>query len=125
MAKWVQHKLGGERYELVERDNHDYAWRARCTAPGYGNYFLYLPKSEYVEVPAPEVWTDITSDCVTCNLYSEPHGSVLENRVYVIARIDRGYRLRKIPICTGDGPGHEPIKQWAFIVEKREGPVTR
>jgi hypothetical protein len=117
-TQYVQHKSGtGEKWKVYDESYLNWF----CLPLKIGEEGRhYLPKSEYVEVPAPEVWTDVTAECVTCNSLSTPHGSVLEDKSFVIARIERGYRLRKVPICTGNGPGHEPTKQWAFIVEQRK-----
>ena len=97
--QYVCHISGqGEKWQVNHVGSYDYQ------VQGCGNIH-YLPKSEYRLCPAPEVWLDVTESF-------DPKDD------YAIT-INPGYRLRKVPICTGDGYKHEPTKQWAFIVEKK------
>ena len=111
MSRYVQHQSGmGEKWE-VDADA-GIAWR--INAKGCDTMYYYLPKSEYLEVPAPDRWVDVTADCEPIPSEDDiaHHGHVILSKL--------GYRLRKVPICTGNGAGHEATKQWAFIVERRE-----
>ena len=102
MTRYVQHKSGiGEKWEV--RNECAITWD--CT--GADTYALYLPKSEYVEVPAPDRWVDVTAEC-----------EVQANGVFTDGLYHRGqsltyrdYRLRKVQ--------HGQFG-WAFIVERKE-----
>jgi hypothetical protein len=59
MTKWVAHKSGqGEKGEVLAEQIS--VWVIDCTPT-----WLHLPKSEYVEVSAPEAWKDVTDQCAT------------------------------------------------------------
>ena len=125
MTRYVQHKSGiGEKWEV--RNECAITWD--CT--GADTYALYLPKSEYVEVPAPptvpapDLWVDITAACGeimdgpnrTTILYeqTETMGK------YDVATIRDGYRLRKVRALIEGGQVGSAEYHWAFIVERRE-----
>ena len=120
MTRYVQHQSGAGQMWEVRLSISD-AWQCYDMAT---NNVYFLPKSEYVEVPAPDRWVDITAACGeimdgpnrTTILYeqTETMGK------YDVATIRGDYRLRKVPICTGNGADHEATKQWAFIVERKE-----
>ena len=53
-VRYVQHKSGiGEIWEMVEWIR-DYEWKVMAKMDKVD--YHYLPKSEYIEVPAPEQW---------------------------------------------------------------------
>jgi hypothetical protein len=117
--KYVQHKSGqGEKWKVYEESYLN--WFCMPLKPSEEGRH-YLPKSEYLEVPAPEVWKDVTSECETFE--DDAFNGLSHKRVsrYQTTRWGDGfYRLRKVPICTGNGPGHKVTEQWAFIVEKKQ-----
>ena len=113
MTRYVQHKSGiGEKWEV--RNECAITWD--CT--GADNYALYLPKSEYVEVPAPDRWVDVTADCEPIPSEDDiaHHGHVIISKL--------GYRLRRLRLFDHgqhqDGTAFQPVEQWAFIVERKE-----
>ena len=115
MTRYVQHKSGQGRIFRVDEDNMG-CWEIYVSDL---EQHCWVPKSEYVvvspPVPAPDRWVDVTESChlgadALCAWHN--HNCVLT--------VLSGYRLRKVPICTGNGAGHEATKQWAFIVERRE-----
>lgn len=118
MSKYVQHKSGqGEKWAVSEGGVT--CWFVR-DAYGYRNSFS-LPKSEFIEVPAPEVWTDVTAECECDRLQDD-----ITHLEKVILK-QNGYRLRKVRLYTAN-PGLGSIngvpcigkERHAFIVEKRE-----
>ena len=114
--RYVQHISGqGEKFELGE-SSYDYKemWILEKRHDGLRPC---VPKSEYVLCEKPEVWIDITAECLAEKTCGTPHAQVLEDKQHVIAHVDRGYRLRKVQLYKR-AVGLDP--QWAFIVEKRE-----
>ena len=84
----------------------------------------YLPKSEYVEVPAPERWEDVTAQCVIDD-YENRVGafwSIIHaadgngNGPNVMAKLNEGYRIRKVNIET------RLSMETAFIIERKVNP---
>ena len=56
--RYVQHKSGiGEKWEVCSDTLN--TWTVRSTESGLGVFTI--PKSEYIEVPAPEQWELITA----------------------------------------------------------------
>ena len=111
MAKWVAHKSGqGEKWK-VESAEEDTWYIKRET------FNLWLPQSEYVEVPAPEVWVDVTEECEAKTFHAYSDGLYHKGRA-----IDPiNYRLRKVQLWTVQ-PSTNILGEarWAFIVEKKQ-----
>jgi hypothetical protein len=69
MSTWVAHKSWqGEKWKLTDDDrecNRDMKNPMWVVSANNGNPsgIFCLPKSEYVEVPAPDAWIDVTSEC--------------------------------------------------------------
>ena len=108
MIRYVQHKSGiGETWEVIPEDHNEVAYRVRGKQRAIHPALVhYLPKSEYVEVPAPERWVDVTADCnVGADALCAWHN---DNCVLTVLS---GYRLRKVQHGNCG---------WAFIVERRE-----
>lgn len=113
---YVQHQSGqGAKWKLEGCDNHEYAWRSICDEPGYGNYFVYLPKSEYVVVPAPEVWMNVSDEVDYRRVSSEVSGLFHKGQQIVVGN---GYRMRLVQV-NFKAQLNTP-SQWAFLVEKRQ-----
>jgi len=124
MTRYVQHVSGqGKKWRLAsttynDRAQHDWSVEGEFTEENH-----YLPKSEYRLCEPPERWREITESCQTVNRIGAEQGSMLEDQHVVIARIERGYRLRKVQFWR-------PLEQldriqradWAFIVEQEEAP---
>lgn len=99
MTKYVQHKSGvGEKWEVIAEHDNDAAYRVRGKRLDiHPTLEHYLPKSEYLEVPAPERWEDVTDRCGQivegdnrcCILYEQTE--VMGK--YDVATIRKGYRL--------------------------------
>lgn len=107
--RYVQHKSGqGEMWTMKDAAYND--WDNPFWLVERAGLVACLPKSEYVEVPAPEAWIDVTSECILTNL-EDAIGHLAQN-----IGAGRGYRLRKIQV---NNPDREPDR-WAFIVEKRQ-----
>ena len=117
MAKYVQHISGqGEKWELAtyqceESDSHLWA----VEVPGK-MLCAYVPKSEYREVPPPEVWRDITSECEIqkngelWHMAEHKRSGISAISLYGVTA---GYRLRKVFLQRLDDP------EWVFKVEKK------
>lgn len=115
MSKWVQHISGqGEKWEVA----HEYAdvWLVRFYKSDHVPDHISLPKSEYHEVPAPEVWKDVTAECG----YAPPRCGGLSSgmsRIYheghtsTVCEIYTQYKMTKVQIG----------ERWAFIIERKEG----
>jgi hypothetical protein len=120
VSRYVQHKSGVGELWLVERETTN-----SITASRRGHSGPYvLPKSEYIEVPAPDVWTDVSQ---RCRLLHSPDGASqiilgehLDNAV--VGSVRAGYRLRKV-LLKDQYKTTLNCDQWAFIVEKREEPT--
>ena len=130
MPKFVRHISGsGQQYEVMEttppqpagfrfRDEKEWAVYANDQRRAW----LILPKSDYHEVPAPEVWVDVTKDC---NI--QFNGEIwhdCKNVTFYSSHIDqqekdRIYRLRKVMLwrMMAKANSYDPVD--AFIVEKR------
>lgn len=82
---------------------------------------LFLPKSEYLEVPAPEVWEDVTKDC-----YIEDDGrgdcQVMHERMsrFIRSKWGEDYRLRKVHLSNWHNEERTFKSEWAFIVKRRK-----
>jgi hypothetical protein len=119
VSRYVQHISGqGEKWEVVESFFCSSQWAVK--AEMFGSHH-FLPKSEYKLLEPPERWVDISTRCVTCERVAAEQGSVLEDDRVVIARIERGYRLRKVLLWTVQ-PSTNILgeSQAAFLVERRE-----
>ena len=115
MKRFVQHKSGqGEKW-AIETDQSN-SWGVK-----HQPNWLYLPKSEYVEVPAPEVWTDVTQQLVDSTDSALKDGcewSMPDARSFSVrANRTDGYRLRKVRAIVEP---NEWTNTWAFVVERRE-----
>lgn len=131
VKQWVCHISGqGEKWRVSEEKRP--AWMAeghRVTdrewlVVGVAGFAAHLlPKSEYRLCEPPEVWTDVTIECVFMEKQEQIWHQLSHSSVVVLGHgatnLYEGYRLRKVPVCTGEGYKHEPTKQWAFIVEKK------
>lgn len=126
--RWVQHISGqGEKWEVdssrTYADDTDYCVRSKLQ--NTRSKLHWLPKSEYRLCDPPEVWRDVTGECVvtvdtwppgaeygtaiamhSCVLYEPTHWVKTE-----------GYRLRKVELWNDYGT--KSTKQWAFIVEQK------
>ena len=116
MPRYVQHISGiGAQWKLHDRTryNSDHSHMDWCVyQDGCGT--LFLPKSEYVEVPAPEVWLDVTADC---ELFADDgfHGLSHEHiSRYQSTQYAEDYRLRKVHLL-GEA-------QVAFVIERTAQP---
>lgn len=135
MSKWVQHQSGqGEKWEVY--DEGDRVWM--CSQKRYHGLSLpglHLPKSEYIEVPALEVWEDITDKLILIS--ASPSGDWFDQwkmpdreEYAVIANAKDGYRLRKMTasVTTVKPDPMDPSASRlmvnehkdVFIVEKRK-----
>ena len=111
MSKWVQHISGqGKKWEVeYELPN---TWRIKVVgAPDY-----LIPKSEFREVPAPEVWRDVTAECgyapPRCGELSSGMGRIYhEGHTSTVCEIYTQYKMTKVQIG----------ERWAFIIERKEG----
>ena len=123
MTRYVQHTSGQGRIFRVDDDNV-FCWNIYVSDLVQ---HCWVPKSEYVlvplTVPAPDRWVDVTEQCTV----DEHDGlgdqqSIRDEGEKMVCWTEPKscYRLRKVPICTGNGAGHEATKQWALIVERRE-----
>ena len=116
--RFVQHMSEqGQRYEVMEttppqpvgfrfRDEKEWAVYANDQSRAW----LILPKSEYHEVPAPEVWVDVTAACRYNDTGEERAGITHDGLFNRVCVIDIGYRLRKV---------ERGQFGYAFLVEKR------
>jgi hypothetical protein len=118
MKQYVQHISGqGEKW-LVEGENN-FGWIIGDKAGHH--YVATLPKSEYRLCDPPEVWQDVTGECVfktdVKRIFHESspgsYGgvSVIGDGCLLFA----GYRFRKIQYVS---LGKERGDGYAFIVEK-------
>ena len=126
MTRYVQHQSGAGQMWKV-RLSISVAWQCYDMAT---NFVYFLPKSEYVEVPAPVMpdrWVDVTEQCTV----DEHDGLGDQQSIH-----DEGekmvcwtepkscYRLRKLRLFDHgqhqDGTAFQPVEQWAFIVERKE-----
>jgi hypothetical protein len=106
--KWVQHISGqGEKWEVVQDYPTTSQWGVKV-GKGFAAYYHWLPKSEYRLCEPPEVWVDVTDQCVITEsgLVRLDH----ENGTHTYASSTSGYRFRKIVIPEG----------YAFIVERKQ-----
>lgn len=104
--QWVQHISGqGEKW-LVVYGGDPIDWMVLCKATD-GERNRALPKSEYRLCEPPEVWRDVTEECVVIC------GVVLSHQGADVNAAD-GYRLRKVHLWTQDDG-----RQWAFIIEQK------
>ena len=115
--QYVRHISGqGGKWLLQERAGYNSEKHADWCVhrDGYGT--LFLPKSEYVLIEPPEVWTDVTAQLTAaCGGIFDGPTLLYEQSV---AGIHQDYRLRKVP-------GHELVMvnglpPCAFIVERRQ-----
>jgi hypothetical protein len=115
MSKYVQHKSGhGEKWPLADCQlAGSNVWD--IAASTVSNY-LVLPKSEYVEVPGPEVWVDVTSECLVHCM-----NRILHPPAKVTVEGCGPYRLRKVQLWTVQ-PCTNILgeAQWAFMVEQKQ-----
>ena len=82
---------------------------------------LALPTSEYMEVPAPEWWEDVTAQCgLMSHLVYEQTETIGKRDV---ARICDLYRLKKVDVnFIGPGVKHGCQRGVAFIIERKVNP---
>jgi hypothetical protein len=119
MSIYVQHKSGqGDIWEVypIPMDMKGWSVRAYLTSTNYNEY--RLPKSEYVEVPAPEVWEDVSGNC---ELIINARGSqqIWHGMVCIDGAL--GYRFKKVTLWTVQ-PGTNILgeAQDAFVVERKQ-----
>ena len=124
-TRWVQHISGvGEKWKLHDTTGYNGQPRVDWCVHREGYGTLFLPKSEFVEVPAPEVWRDVSADCA---LFGDAvsHG-ILHQRLSRYQSTqwgEEGYRLRKVQVNrVGPGVPHGCQKQWAFLIEQKVQP---
>ena len=91
----------------------------------------YLPQSEYMEVPAPERWEDVTAHCVIDDyenrvgaFWSIVHTTVGGGTGWnVMSKLNEGYRIRKVSLETPHVCGETLAAQaMAFIIERKVNP---
>lgn len=70
-----------------------------------------LPKSEYVLCESPEIWKDVTGECVVM-----PDGSICHQGFR--ATLENGYRRRKVSVELRSSECYEPVK-FAIIIEQK------
>jgi len=120
MSKWVCSKWNtepkdGEKWEVIDEAAYEYEVAFRLYAEHLDADHYFLPKSDYVECAAPEVWRDVTSEC-------EYH----EMDIFYPLKIKGegltrpNYRLRKELLYKAKPDSVQNCEQWAFVVEKRE-----
>lgn len=123
--QYVQHISGqGERWLLQDKTGYNSQTHVDWCVhrDGYGT--LFLPKSEYVPIEPPEVWTDVTAECdydadgAICGPPYEVGGSPIIGNIRQGEGLQK-YRLRKVQLGIASALGGIP---WAFIVEKKEQP---
>ncbi len=119
MSQWVQHKNGGEKFELLGKDDLEFTYEVSSAR----HVSYSLPKSEYRPCDPPEIWEDVTEECEFSPTFNKGalmhYGNGSERVTLMIAELfkkDDGYRLRKIHLL-GFPPG--PPNEWAFVVERK------
>ena len=115
MPKYVQHVAGcGKKWKVHNESSGK--WIVENSETEYVDE-LWLPKSEYHEVPAPEQWEDVTAECDVWCVNLIMHS--IDKRT-----IDGAgpYRLRKIRVATCTEHSKNYRYQDAFLVEKRVQP---
>lgn len=106
--QWVQHISGqGEKWKILF--DNPYQWVAKNTQSTLGYHLL--PKSEYRLCDTPQVWRDVTEECVV-----NEYGSIQHNGINTMC--DCGYRRRKVQALIDEKSG-EVVRQWVFIVEQK------
>lgn len=111
--QWVQHMSGqGEKWEISQE--YEDSWSVnRKTVLSVARH--WLPKSEYRLCTPPEVWKDVTEECVA----STNAALAVHHRGKVCTHGGVGYpevyKLRKVKIELY----HEGRSFWAFIVEQK------
>ncbi len=126
--KWVQHISGqGEKWEVVSEDfaTNSLEWQVYMKQM-QGTYH-WLPKSEYRLCEPPEVWRDVTGECVVTADTWPPgaeygtaiamHSCVLYEPTHWVKT--EGYRLRKVEIWQANGIDGKNCPVAAFIVEQK------
>lgn len=109
--KYVQHVSGvGAKYEVRTFDESRVSWQTYSRKDR--DLLHYLPKDEYVLCCAPDIWTEITSECEV--LYAE--GAMIQ-LTYNKCLIDwgHGFRLNKVKLSAYND------YEFVFIVEKKVG----
>lgn len=122
--KYVRHISGqGDTWKVGDEYGQSMdTWRVVNTKKDF--LFLYLPKSEYVLIEPPEVWTDVTAECdydadgAICGPPYEVGGSPIIGNIRQGEGLQK-YRLRKVQLGIASALGGIP---WAFIVEKKDQP---
>lgn len=120
--RYVQHISGvGARWALHDRTDYNSEphpdWCVQQEECGR----LFLPRSEYVEVPAPEVWVDATEDLSESARVLTLNSGTLH--AYRVGTLPPQYRLRKVAVSLiGPGTPRSCDTRWAFLVEQKEQP---
>jgi hypothetical protein len=117
MKRYVQHTSGqGPTWEVAadQLQFNVYTWLVRVYLKPMEYVEYVLPQSEYVEVPAPEVWTDVTKDVME-SAEQDCH-DLLHQGMWLGMAVRRGYRLRKVACFTKE----LPCSHWAFVIERRK-----
>lgn len=124
MNQYVQHKSGiGAKWKV-----HAYSdglWQTVDFVDG-GAFQAQLPKSEYEICAPPEVWVDVTDECVLTFIGSNlgtdqacKSWHVIRNGKDVRGSEAMRYRLRKVPAALAEQGWTIDEKRgcWVFIVE--------
>lgn len=102
MSQWVQHNNGGEKFQLLGKDELEFTYEvSNARNIGYS-----LPKSEYVICDPPEVWEDVTSEC-----FYEDDGAILapsgkHGGHPIIGSLRQGEHLQVYRLVKKDGGFH-------------------
>lgn len=111
--QWVQHISGqGEKWEVCD-DLGDHFRASRK-----GSCFS-LPKSEYRLCDPPEVWRDITEQCVPTWDQFMCGPNSFWNVSLAMPRGNYTYRLRKVELWQANGLDGKNCPVAAFIVEQK------
>lgn len=121
-TKYVRHISGqGEKWEVLAgldrgRASHieDDEWGVYRSVDHRKGYLIF-PKSEYRLVDPPEVWVDVTAECVfQLGDGMERAGVRHCGPGNAVLQMYPGYILRKVKLNKGFDD------HWAFLVERRQ-----
>ena len=101
-------------------------WEIIGTYTGNSSYWstkgqAVLPKSEYIEVPAPEEWEDVTNGCETYRYGYENHKLYIYHCGNIPNERD-GYRLEKAKVASLPGVIRYEGDASVFIVKRKVQP---
>ena len=132
--RYVQSKYSKDApiYKVaVSYTGYDDLWTCHYEQAKTDRDCCWLPKSEYVEVPAPERWEDVTAHCVIDDyenrvgaFWSIVHTTVGGKTGWnVMSKLNEGYRIRKVSLETPHVCGETLAAQaMAFIIERKVNP---